>query len=275
MSRYQRPYWVHSQPEPAPEPEPATPAEACPGFCNAAFRAAETRREQKGTTHTLTPRPGDPVWCRPCVTAIRCALGDLPDLAILLQLQVTGATAEDGEFVSGSKERPLYPGDAYTLAIEEIAVFLGDWEDTVRRDRGLASPRVGSERVGPVIVNACAFLPRHLDWLLSEHPERDASEGFGLDLLALHRRAQSMTKSTEVRPQRCDGVKCPVCDLNSLEWEVDTSGRATGDVRCRVCRPRFVMTAGEYEQWTKMLDHEARKAGFATPQVLADAGLPR
>jgi hypothetical protein len=273
--RAAQPYWPHSQPEPLPEPGPATTGEACPGFCNAAYRSAETRRETKGTPHTLTPRAGDPVWCRPCATAIRCALADLPNLAILLQLQVTGATAEDGEHVSGSKERPLYPGDAYALTIEEIAVFLGDWEDTLRRDRNLSGKRRAQERVGAAIVHACTFLTRHLDWLLAQHPERDASEGFGTDLLALYRRAQSMTKSTEVRPQRCDGVKCPVCDLSALEWEVDTAGRATGDVRCRVCRPAMVMTAGEYEQWTKMLDHDARKAGLATPRVLADAGLPR
>lgn len=272
-SRPARPYWVHSQPEPPTPPDEHDP---CPGFCNAAWRAAENRRENTGTPHTLTPRPGDPVWCRPCTTAIRCALADLPDLAILLQLQVTCATREDtGEYVSGSRERPLYPGDTYALTIEEIAVFLADWEDTVRRDRNLAEVRRAGQRHGATITGACAFLPKHLEWLLAEHPERDASEGFGLDLLALHRRAQAMTKSTEVRPQRCDGVKCPVCDLSALEWEVDTAGRATGDVRCRVCRPRFVMTAGEYEQWTKMLDHDARTQGLVTPQVLADAGLTR
>lgn len=275
MPRYKGPYWIHSQPEPAPEPERIPTGTPCPGTCNAAYRAAEQRRDTKGTTHTLTPRAGDPVWCRPCTTAIRGALADMPDLAVLLHLQVRFATAEDGEYVSGSKERALYPGDAYALAIEEIATFLSDWEDTVRRDRDLPAQRPPGQRPGTVITNACMFLPRHLDWLLAEHPERDASEGFGTDLLTLHRRAQGMTKSAEVRPQCCDGVKCPVCDLSALEWEVDASGRATGDVRCRVCRPRMVMTAGEYEQWTKMLDHDARAQGLATPQVLADAGLPR
>lgn len=271
MSRYKTAYVT----EPAPEPQ-TEPSEACPGYCNSAWRAAERRYEQKGTTHTLTPRDGQPVWCRPCVTAIRCALDDMPQLAILLHLQTTWATAEDSEHVSGTRERALYPGDTYALAIEEIAVFLGDWEDTVRAERSLnPADRRAGQRHGATITGACAFLSRHLHWLLSEHPERDASEGFGSDLLALHRRAQGMTKSAEVRPERCDGVKCPVCDLNALEWEIDTQGRATGDVRCRVCRPRFVMTAGEYEQWTKMLDHDARERGLATARVLADAGLPR
>jgi len=198
----------------------------------------------------------------------------MPNLTILLHLQTTQATAEENEHVSGSRERPLYPGDAYSLAIDDIAQFLTDWEDTLRRDRDL-TPRKPAERRGTAITRACAILTLHLDWLLTQHPERDASEGFGLDLLALHRRAENMTKAADVRPQRCDGIACPVCDLNSLEWEIDSQGRATGDVRCRACRPAFVMTRGEYEQWTKMLDHEARERGLATPQVLAAAGLPR
>lgn len=255
---------------------PANPdAPPCPGTCNTAWRAAEDRKERRGTTHTLTPRPGQPVWCPPCVTAIRGALQDTPTLAVLLHMQILRATPAGSEFVSGSRERPLHENETYALAIEELATFLGDWEDTVREQRHLPALRHYTDNHFVTIDNACRFLPAHLTWLLAKHPEREASEGFGLELLALHRRTQGMTKSGDVRPERCDGVQCPNCDLRALEWEVDANGAATGDVRCRVCRPKFVLTRGEYEQWTRMLAHEARGHGLATPGVLASAGLPR
>jgi len=259
-----------------PDETPADPGAAdCPGRCNAAYRAAEQRRIDKGKEHTLTPRPGQPVWCPPCVTATRGALSDLPELAVLLHMQTLRATAADSEFVSGSRERPLHENETYALAIDELATFLGDWEDTVREQRALAALRHYTDNHFVTIDNAARFLRAHLDWLLARHPEREASEGFGLELLALHRRAQGMTKSGDVRPERCDGVQCPNCDLRALEWEVDTEGRGTGNVRCRVCRPKFVMTPEQYRQWTKMLDHDARAQGLATTRVLADAGLPR
>jgi hypothetical protein len=272
MPRDYRATRAEYQPDEAP-PDPN--ATDCPGACNAAYRAAERRKTERGTEHQLTARPGQPVWCPPCVTSVRGALADMPELTVLLHMQILRATAAEGEFVSGSREQPLYPGDAYALAIEELAVFLGDWEDTVREQRNLEGMRHYTDRHPVTIDNAARFLPAHLTWLLAQHPDREMSEGFGLDLLALHHKAQAMTKSQEVRPEHCDGVLCPNCDLRALEWEVDTAGRATGDVRCRVCRPKFVMTAGEYEQWTKMLAHEARTRGLATPEVLSLAGLSR
>ena len=259
--------------EPTPEPDPGKPP--CPGPCNTAWRAAESRRENKGTPHTLTPRPGQPVWCPPCNTAIRGALHDLPELAVLLHMQILRATAAGSEFVSGSRERPLHENETYALAIEELATFLGDWEDTVREQRALAALRHYTDNHFVTIDNACRFLPAHLEWLLAKHPDREASEGFGLELLTLHRRAQGMTKSGDVRPEQCDGVQCPNCDFQALEWELDADGKGTGSVRCRVCRPKFVMTAEQYRQWTKMLEHDVRERGLVTPQVLADAGLPR
>jgi hypothetical protein len=272
MPRDYRAVTRHQQDDtPAPNPDAAP----CPGACNSAWRAAEDRKERRGATHTLTARAGQPVWCPPCVTAIRGALQDLPKLAVLLHMQILRATAAGSEFVSGSRERPLYENEAYALAVEELATFLGDWEDTVREQRGLEALRHYTGNQFVTIDNACRFLPGHLTWLLARHPDREMSEGFGLDLTALYRRAQGMTKSGDVRPEHCDGVLCPNCDLRALEWEVDVNGMATGNVRCRVCRPKFVMTRGEYEQWTKMLAHEARDRGLATTDVLASAGLPR
>lgn len=269
--RAPQPHRQHSEPAP---PEQGAPGADCPGPCNAAYRAAERRREERGTEHTLTARPGQPRWCPPCATAVRGALGDAPLLAVLLRQQVLYATGTEGEHVSGTRERPLHENEAYALLIDEIAMFLGDWEDTVREARTTAL-RHYTDNPYVTIDNAARFLSRHLVWLLAHHPEPEASTGFGSDMLALHRRAQNMAKAGEVRPERCEGVACPNCGLNALEWEVDGQGRATGDVRCRVCRPVFVMTADEYAQWTRMLGHDARIRGLATAQVLADAGLPR
>lgn len=286
--RNARPYWPHSQPEPESEPAAATDT-PCPGSCNRAWRAAEARKAEKGTEHTLKPRPGFPIWCPPCTTGIRGALGDMPELAVRLHIEIaagTSATALDDDLnVSGSRERALHEHEATVFALEEIAGFVADWEDTVRTQRGLP-PRTADytrAKQAKAVETSSRFLQRHLAWLLDEHPdiappgeERLGGEGFGLDLLALHRKAQALTKTGDVRPEACDGVFCPNCDLRSLEWEVDdVTGAMTGYVRCRVCRPRFVMTSDEYYQWTKMEDHDARKRGLATRAVLVDAGLTR
>jgi hypothetical protein len=286
--RAARPYWVHSDPEPAPETT-APDATPCVGRCNAAWRAAEQRKADRGTEHTLKPRAGYPIWCPPCATSIRGALGDMPELAVRLHVEISAgasATALDDDLnVTGSRERALHEHEAIVFTLEEAAGFLTDWEDTVRAQRDLPPRTSGHQqsKQAKAVETSSRFLQRHLAWLLDEHPdtapegdERLASEGFGLDLLAMHRKAQAMTKTGEVRPEPCEGVFCPSCDLRSLEWEVDPdTNAATGYVRCRVCRPRFVMTADEYHQWTKMEDHDARKRGLATPAVLAKAGLAR
>lgn len=280
MPKYLAPYWPHSDPN-TPEPTPAAqhPSSGpCPGRCNSAWRAAEARRDGTGTPHTITPRAGHPVWCAPCTTGIRGAVGDMPELAVRLHLEIGAGTTTNGsdERVSGSRERALHEHQAAAFALEETAGFLADWEDTVRADRNLSPRTRGDRGHANTVAHSARFLLIHLAWLLTEHPEPDASEGFGRDLLALHRKAQAMTKTGEVRPERCEGVYCPNCDLYALEWEVDPdTGAATGDVRCRVCRPRFVMTPDEYRRWTRMLGHEAREQGYVTPQVLADAGLGR
>lgn len=279
-------HWEHDNPA---GPEVSTPQPACPGKCNAAWRAAENRKAEKGIEHTLQPRPGQPVWCPPCTTAIRGALQDMPELAVRLHIEIgTGATTaalEDDLNISGSRERALHEHQAPAFALEETAMFLADWENTVRSGLDLpgGAETLDLRALARTVETSSRFLQRHLTWLLAEHPEsapegeeRQASEGFGLELLVLHFKAQGLTKTGEVRPEWCDGVFCPNCDLRALEWEVDPdTGSATGDVRCRVCRPRFVMTRDEYYQWTKMEDHDARKRGLATREALAVAGLPR
>lgn len=228
MSRYKAAYDT----EPAPEPQHASTHPDCPGKCNAAYRAAEKRREDKGTDHDLEPHPGQPVWCGTCTTALRGALGDWPDLATRLQEEIdAGISCAQSEeaFVSGSKSRPVHEHEAESFLLDEYAEWIGSWADTIRAQRDLP-PRTSTDlHQHPlhVIADATAFLLPHLTWHLAGRPadEWEIAREFGLELLGYHRRAQTLTSAgIDVRPRRCDGVPCPMCDGFCLEWEVETAG---------------------------------------------------
>lgn len=268
--RAPRPYWPHS--DTTTPDEPATTGTPCPGFCNSAHRAAEKRYQDGGPEHDrLEPRPGEPVWCPPCVTSIRGALADTPELAVRLHLEINAGTSSAlDEHVSGSRERAIHEHQAAVFALEELAGFLADWEDTVRDQLGLAPRRTLTAGHLKAVEATARFLPRHLAWLLAEHPAREASEGFGLDLLALHRKAQILTRAQDVEPARCVGVACPYCDRKALEHEVDALGMATGYIKCRRCRPILRMNPDEYHRWTRMLAADALARGYAPAEKLAE-----
>lgn len=258
-------------PHTTPPPQPA--GDPCPGRCNAPWRNAEHRYAETGREHDLQPRDGNPIWCPPCTTAIRGALADMPELTVRLQLEAdSGTSAALREHVSGSKERALHEHQTAVFLIEEIAGWLGDWEDTIRADRELDAPRVLGIGHPRTIANAAGFLPRHLTWLLTKHPGNpDAATGFGLELLLLHRRAQTVVHAEDAEPVRCAGVACPDCDHKALEHEVDRdTGVVTGYIRCRKCRPVLRMTPQEYERWTRMLAADAHARGLAPREKLAE-----
>lgn len=225
---------------------PADPdAPDCPGKCNAAYRAAETRRETKGKEHDLTPRPGQPLWCRPCVTEMRGALTDWPDLAARLQDEIdSGPSAALTEYVSGSKNRPIHEHEPESLLLDEFAEWIGSWEDSIRQQRHLP-PRASSDlhrRPARVIDDACAFLPAHLDWHLGERDIADPDSAglvtdFGLELLGYHRQAKTLTGMRDPEPVRIDGVPCSQCGHNSLAWELEDSPVRTQAVRRYVPGP--------------------------------------
>lgn len=238
-------YWQHSDPDPAAE----TPANVCKGKCNAAYRAAENRVRLHGGEHDLEPWPGQPVWCAPCVTDLRGALTDWPELAGRLQDEIgSGVRAQMGEYVSGSKNRPIHEHEAPSLLLDEMAEWLPEWAATIARDRGLQDrpgARRGSDPVR-AIEDACVFLRTHLDWHVNGRPEDEweISEEFGLDLGRYTRRARHITGATEPEPVRIIGVPCPHCDRKALEHEIEegSSRRTTiqrfvygddGDVQTR------------------------------------------
>ncbi len=264
MSRSTSYHTPDHQPDTAPEPETHTDAPACPGRCNSGWRAAEARTAETGIRHDYEPRQGQPVWCPPCTTLIRGALCDTPELAVRLQIEIdsgAASSATEEEIVNGSKERALHEHQAPVFALEELSMWLADWEDTVRSVRHLPERHPQRTQHKTVEVSSL-FLRHHLDWILTEH-DREAAEGFGLELLGLHRKTQILTRTHDVLPERCYGVACPYCDKNALEWEVDELGMATGNVKCRKCRPILRMTPVEYERWTKMFAADVHARGYA------------
>ena len=198
----------------------------------------------------LAPRAGDPVWCGPCARYLRGELDSLPYLAARLLLEMENATAAGAEHVSGSKERPIHARERYAFCIDDIAGFLTYWAEAVREDRGLAPSPAGRPR-GVAITADTRLLLIHFDWMICQHPEPAQSTEFGNDIRKLHRRATRLTHTHDVRPERCDGVACPKCDLLMLEHELDWQGRATGYIACAGCGD--LMTMAEYERWLKML----------------------
>jgi hypothetical protein len=223
----------HTYPEP-PGDQPATPdALHCPGKCNAAYRAAEARYQDGGADHDLEPRPGQPVWCAPCVTEVRGALTDWQDLAVRLQEEVeSGVSAAMAEYVSGSKNRPVHDHEAASFLLDEAAEWLGSWEDTLRADLDLGRRKRAATAVG-VIRAATGILSANLEWHLAGRPREQyfVAEEFGLDLLRYHRRAQLLTGTQDVEPVRVIGVPCPMCDRKALEHELEASASRRAPLR--------------------------------------------
>ncbi len=222
MPRDYRAAQRHQQDDtPPPDPD----ATHCPGPCNAAHRAAETRYEKTGLDHELEPRPGQPVWCPPCVTLIRGALADWPALADRLTEEIeSGVSAALAEYVSGSKNRPIHEHEAPSLLLDEFAEWAGSWEDTVRADLGLRG-RKRAGNPGGVIRSAVGILSANLEWHLGRWPveQHFVAEEFGCQLLAYHRRAQLLTGTQDAEPVRVIGVPCPMCDRKTLEHEVESN----------------------------------------------------
>jgi hypothetical protein len=207
---------------------------ACPGRCNAGWRAAENRYYETGIDHDLQPREGQPVWCPPCTTAIRSAVAELPDLAVRLRAEVeSGVSAAMTEYVSGSKNRPVHDHEAESFLLDEIAEWITSWEGSVRVQLGL-NKRVHRTDPCTAVRGAVELLLPHLDWHINgrAEPEYDhlhmadwtgtqVATEFGLDALKYHRRAKALTGTQDVEPVRVAGVPCPICDHKALEHEVE------------------------------------------------------
>lgn len=206
----------------------------------------------------LEPHAGAPVWCGPCMHHLRGELGGLPHLAARLLLEMENATSVGSEHVSGSRERPIHARERYSFCIEDIDGVLDSWATAVREDRHLTAARPA--RQGPRINASTTLLMTHYEWLIAEHPEPAASEAFGIEVRRVHHRATRLTRTDAVRPERCDGISCPRCDLKMLQHDIDWQGRSTGYIACAGCET--LLSAAEYERWVGMLaaPHRGRAA---------------
>jgi hypothetical protein len=222
-----------------------TPAIPCPGRHNDRWRHAETGGEQ----HDLSPVYGEPRWCAGCRTRIATRLADLPDLAARLLLEAEhGTPRPPQDRVSGSRERALHPHDGEYRSIEAIADTLTAWEDDVREHRGYT--RRPAARQGTAITTSVRFVAAHLDWLLQQHPEAEATVAFDAEVSQLWRRANRACHLDEPRPEPRDGVPCRRCDLMTLVHELDGAGRPTGYTVCRSCGD--LSTEDEMATWMRL-----------------------
>lgn len=226
---------------------PTTPS-ICPGRCNLGWRAAENRWLTKGIEHDLEPREGQPVWCPPCTTDIRAALADMPALAEALREEIeSGIAAVMGEYVSGSKNRPVHDHEAASFLLDEFTEWISEWEATVRVQLELSERRPVADHC-TAVANAAGFLLPHLDWHLAgrcepewdhlhadDYTGADIAHDFGSDLFRYHRRAQALTGNQDPEPVRVVGVECPSCGYKTLEHEVEPeSGRKMQVARYRL-----------------------------------------
>lgn len=185
----------------------------CPGPCNRPSR-------HRGPS---APRPvsaGEPVWCRRCQSLLRARLIELDDLAAKVGAALEERRLGPGEKVSGSRTRPS-PSAAVDDLDELLHTLLG-WEDAYREARGLPSrPRRG--RYAPTLAGTVAWLAHHLDGILSF----DGAADFGREVLDLHRRLRSRTRTA---PPRRTTATCPHCDLMTIAHDP-----AADEVRCAAC----------------------------------------
>lgn len=230
-----RPSWPRTLTDSIPQQDPD--AHPCPGRCNAAYRAAEARSVQHSIAHDLDPRPGNPLWCMPCVTALRGDLTDWPDLAARLQDEIgAGIRAQTGEVVSGSKIRPIHEHERPSLLLDEVVRWLPACASAVARALELRARASVLRGLRPVaaVADACGFLLTHLDWRLNDCPSEHHQDAraFGTQLARFTLQARTLTGALDPQPVRINGIPCPMCDYKALEYEIeDRSARRAAVTR--------------------------------------------
>lgn len=208
---------------------------ACCGPCNSAWRA---------TGHG-DPFGGEPVWCPPCASQIRRALGELDYLGAML-----AATAD------GHREQPISPARLSTRAmspsaaaddLDELTSLLYESEDSYRAMRGWPSaPRHGY--LAPVTTEIISWLLRHLPGIL----ESSLAESFGREVRKLHRELAAKAKAGEGRHRK--PAPCPRCGLKLL-----TLDEGADHVVCAGCNRHMPMA--EYHEHVAATARSLERAG--------------
>jgi len=269
MAKRER-YWVHSDPT-GPDPPDRVDAVAtvhdadsppCPGDCNRLWRQAEKRAAEalaKGyrvKPHEIEPIPGAPVWCRNCQTAIRDALGRLPELAAYAASMPGGKLAQTAETEGRFATRDGSPSGspAWDVA-DEIVRWALRWEDLLRAHLGQVyeTPKLVRAALftkvtdlnrparlvalGPVLKDPTArrkltAAVRYLDTWLTPLLSSPMALDSGRQTLNLARRAVGATGRDRVVHHL--PLPCLQCDKKALRRD---DGSET--VYCRACDSRW------------------------------------
>ena len=219
----------------------------CPGNCNSRWREAQQAYQQALTLydpldpHQERPQPpdiqpwhGSPVWCSACSSRISQRLGQLDDLACILQAFADGhRDAPDSPLIAASSE-PMSPSQAGDAA-DDLARMLGGWEHAYRDHRKWPYPRRDPDLAS--WITACsAWLSSHLAAILAS----PLGEDFGAEVLSWHAGLAGQAKAGTRKLAK--PMRCPGCRQLTLTW---TEGEAT--VHCSDPACRAVMGYDEDE----------------------------
>lgn len=221
---------------------------ACPGPCNKRYREAEDAWKQaladydpldadqsRPEAHSVTPWPGEPVWCTACAGTIGLKLAELDDLAARLAAEADGHRDSTGlERVTASAE-PASPSPAAD-ALDEMHGMLSTWETIYRGIRGWQSPPPRGDLASKE--TACIdWLRRHLKGILADP---GIGEDFGREILQWHRESAGSAKAG-VRTLR-KPLRCPSCRFLTLFW---TEGEQS--VSCKNDNCGRILSLADYE----------------------------
>lgn len=220
---------------------------SCPGLCNRAYREAREAwqaalalydpldpLESRPQPPEITPWPGDPVWCGRCAARISQRLGQLDELASLLQAYADGhRDAPDTPIVSASTEA-MSPSEAGDMA-DDIARMLGGWEQAYRDLRGWPHARRDGD-LASWTTSCWAWLSTRLTPILAS----PIAEDFGKEVLAWHRDMAAQAKAGARKLHK--PLRCPGCSLLTLVWTEGEEAVCCGNPDCG-----RVLTLAEYE----------------------------
>jgi hypothetical protein len=199
---------------------------ACPGACNAAWRA----------TGEGEPRPGNPVWCPADAARINAKLAQLDDLAAEYEYQVTGFHEQArSPHRGGNAPSPSQAADD----LDELDRMLTGWEDAYRDWHNIRHPErpwltrpyrgvLATLRHGTV-----CWLSTNLAGILAS----DLAADFGAEVSLWHREFTAKTRAGTGR--RLGVVPCPQCGLRLLAWADGYDGLVCGNCGRHVTRDEY------------------------------------
>ena len=151
---------------------------------------------------------GEPLWCRRCTATVRHALGEIDQLAAVLESWSDGHRGgSSGERIHrGSSTSPASPSPIADL-LDELYGDVTYAEDVWREHLGLLPVRRRTARGTHNRSSALAFIGQRLERVLAAE---DWTE-FAYRLLHWERRLQKRTKTDPVTRSRVG--RCPRCEL--------------------------------------------------------------